>query len=72
MNQSKFRTATTLILMSLGLFQLIAAALSIFSWMVVGDWRNMIFQIAGLAFCLTFPVTYWIWRKLVRGRDESK
>lgn len=63
MKQVTIATAVGILLLSLGVFQIIAALLAVFFWMVAGDWRGLIPQIVVIAFWLNFPATYWIWRR---------
>lgn len=69
MHQVTIVTAVGLVLLSLGVFQIIAALLGLFFWMVAGDWREFVPQIVVIAFWLNFPATYWIGRRWFR-RDE--
>ena len=72
MNQATILTAFGIILLSLGVFQLLAALLGVFFWIAAGDWREFLPQIVVIAFWLNFPVTYWIWqRRFQEGVDEK-
>jgi len=58
-----------LILLSSGIYQIIAAGIAIFIWITIGDWRNLIPQIIIIAFGINLPVTYYFWHRLL-GKIE--
>ena len=54
------RRATILILLGFGLFQLVAGAISLLFWVLMGDWRPYIPFIAGVAGGMTLLIMYMI------------
>lgn len=52
-----------LILVGLALFHLIASLVAVMFWLLTGDWRNLVPQIAIIAVSLTLPLGYYIWEK---------
>jgi hypothetical protein len=62
--------AVGIILLSLGVYQIIAALLAIFFWTVAGDWRDFIPQIMLIAFWINLPATYWIWQRWLHGGEK--
>lgn len=71
MNQIMIVTAVGVILLSLGVFQLIAALLGFFFWIVAGDWRQFVPQIVVIAFWLNFPATYWLWERWFQEGEKK-
>lgn len=59
--------AISLLLLSLGLFQIIASVIAIVFLLMVGHWTDLVPQIVAIAFWLTLPTTYLIWRKWFGG-----
>ncbi len=53
-----------LILLGAGIYQIIAAGIATFFWVIAGEWRDLILQIMVIAFWITLPVTYFIWQRL--------
>ena len=52
-----------MILLGLGLFEIIASLVAGMFWLLTGDWRELVSQIAMIAILLTLPVGYLIWKK---------
>jgi hypothetical protein len=46
-----------------GLFQVIASIIAFIFLMWTGHWTNQVPQIVAIAFWLTLPVTYLVWKK---------
>jgi hypothetical protein len=69
--QVTIATAVGILLLSLGVFQIIAALLAVFFWSVAGDWREFVPQIVIVAFWLNFPATYWIWRRWFQRSEAN-
>lgn len=63
---TKKYNAVALVLLGAGIYQVIAALLAGFFWLIHQDWTRLIPQIAFIAFWLAFPVTYLIWTKYRR------
>lgn len=63
--------AVGLILIGLALFQLIASLIGLLVWLLTGDWRDMVAQIALLAISLTLPLGYMIWKKYCEEKISS-
>lgn len=55
--------AVSLILLGFGLFQIIASLTAFIFWILTGHWSDHIPQIVAIAFPLTLPLTYLVWRK---------
>ncbi|HZD57637.1 MAG TPA: hypothetical protein VE136_12970 [Anaerolineales bacterium] len=70
MKEVSLGAAVGIILLSLGVYQIIAALLAIFFWMVAGDWRDFISQIIVIAFWINLPVTYWIWQRRLHAGEK--
>ena len=70
MKQITIVTVLGIVLLSLGVFQIIAALLAVFFWIVAGDWRDLVPQIVVITFWLNFPATYWIWYQWSRRGDN--
>lgn len=52
-----------MILLGFGLFHLIASAVAVVFWLLVGDWRDLVPQIVVIAFWLTLPTAYLVRKK---------
>jgi len=63
MDKKDSSTAVGLILLGAGVFQIIAALIALIVWFATGDWRTYWPQIAVIAFCITIPVSYVIWKR---------
>ena len=50
-----------MVLLGSGVFQIIAAGVAIFLWLVSVDGRPFWPQIAVIAFWTSLPVCYWLW-----------
>lgn len=50
-----------LALLGMGIFYLVAAALSLYYTLTFGAWRPYLVQIAGIALVVSIPVAYLIW-----------
>jgi len=61
MTRNSFFRLVGLILLSIGIYQIIAAGIVLFFWLVADEWRDLIPQMMVIAFWLTLPVTYFIW-----------
>jgi hypothetical protein len=60
----KYLFATVaLILLSAGIFQIVAALTAVLLWYAAGDWRPYWPQIAVIAFWITLPVSFLIWKR---------
>ncbi|MEW5956788.1 MAG: hypothetical protein AB1801_03620 [Chloroflexota bacterium] len=55
--------AVSLILLGFGLFQIIASITAFIFWMLAGHWSDLVPQIVAIAFWLTLPITYLVWKK---------
>jgi hypothetical protein len=64
MSKKFFFRLMGLILLGAGIYQIIAAGIASFFWIVAGDWRDQVLQIMVVAFWITIPVTYFIWQRL--------
>ncbi len=53
----------SLILLGFGLFQIIASIIAFIFLVLTGHWSDHIPQIVTLAFWLTLPITYLVWKK---------
>jgi hypothetical protein len=60
-----------LILLSAGIFQLIAAVITAFIWLTIVEWRNLIPQIIIIAFSINVPVTFFLAPPLRKERIMS-
>lgn len=63
--------AVSLILLGFGLFQIIASLTAFVFWILTGHWSDHIPQIVAIAFWLTLPLTYLVWRKYFVGKLSS-
>lgn len=55
--------AVSLILLGFGLFQIIASIIAVIFLTLTGHWSDHVPQIVAIAFWLTLPITYLVWRK---------
>ena len=64
MSKGSFFRLVGLILLGTGIYQVTAAGVATFFWIVAGEWRDLILQILVIAFWITLPVTYIVWQRL--------
>jgi hypothetical protein len=64
MSKGSFFRLAGLILLSASVYQIIAAGVATFFWIIAGEWRDLILQIMVIAFWITLPVTYILWQHL--------
>lgn len=62
MDSYRSNKVVMMILLGSGVFQITAAVVAIFLWLVAGDWRPFWPQIAVIAFWICLPVSHWLWR----------
>jgi hypothetical protein len=53
----------SLILLGFGVFQIIASIIALAFLILTGHWRNQVPQIVAIAFWLTLPITYLVWKR---------
>lgn len=68
MNEHRTYKMITLVLVGAGVYQVIAALLALFFWLLAGDWHPFWPHIAGIAFWLDLPASYWLWRAYWRAK----
>jgi hypothetical protein len=64
MSKGRFYRMVGLILLSASVYQIMAAGIAAFFWIIAGEWRDLILQIMVIAFWITLPVTYILWERL--------
>ena len=72
MDRTRYLKVITMFLLGAGIFQILAALLALFFWLVAGDWRPFWPHIAGIAFWLNLPVSYWLWRTYWRSHSHRE
>jgi len=55
--------AVILMLLSFGLFQIIASITAFVFWLLTGHWSDLAPQIVVITFPLTLPTIYLVWKK---------
>jgi hypothetical protein len=55
--------AVSFILLGFGLFQIIASLIAAIFLGLTGHWSDYVSQVAAIAFWLTLPITYLVWKK---------
>jgi Flp pilus assembly protein TadB len=50
-------------LLGMGTFFLIAAALTLFVWFIKGDWQPFLTDIVMLAIVITVPTAFYLWNR---------
>lgn len=55
--------AVSLILLSFGLFQIITSLITAIFLILTGHWSDHVPEIVVVAFPLTLPITYLVWKK---------
>ncbi|MBN1992096.1 MAG: hypothetical protein JW953_05285 [Anaerolineae bacterium] len=63
--------AVSLMLLGFGLFQIIASLIAVIFLVLTGHWSNHVSQIAAIAFWLTLPITYLVWKKYFGEKFSS-
>lgn len=55
------RRGLILLFLSMGIFFLAAALLSLYCWLSFDTWQPYLSQIAGIALMVSIPLTYYVW-----------
>lgn len=71
MEDHRMPSIVSIVLLSIGLYQIIAATLGSFFWLLTGDWRPFIPQILLISFWINWLFTYLISRHLKSHKHVS-